>query len=201
MGLMDWIKRSFGRPTPPAAAPGLYAKPKVPLPPATPEDWQALTDAVGQALVPNDADALGAEVRLALLQPDAYLAQFGDALMQRGIESPQDVTPWLALVDGLDSREQCAEMDWKLDMDELIASLHGLRGAKERSIVLDALASSENFGADALVEAAALLRPHGVALVSFDIESDCYPLVLLPSAQVAPIQALAQKVGHTIIPL
>ena len=201
MGLMDWIKRSFGGPTPPAAAPGLYAKPKVPLPPATPEDWQALTDAVGQALVPNDADALGAEVRLALLQPDAYLAQFGDALMQRGIESPQDVTPWLALVDGLDSREQCAEMDWKLDMDELIASLNGLRAAKERSIVLDALATSENFGADALEEAAALLRPHGVALVTFDIESDCYPLVLLPSAQVAHIQALARRVGHKVMVL
>ena len=122
-------------------------------------------------------------------------------MMQRGIESPQDVTPWLALVDGLDSREQCAEMDWKLDMVELIASLQGLRAAKERSIVLDALASSENFGADALAEAAALLRPHGVALVTFDIESDCYPLVLLPSAQVAHIQALAQKVGHTVIPL
>ena len=61
MGLMDWIKRSLDSPQPPEAAPGLYAKPKVPLPPATPEDWQALTDAVGQALVPDDADALGAE--------------------------------------------------------------------------------------------------------------------------------------------
>ncbi|MEG0113835.1 MAG: hypothetical protein RR749_15620 [Comamonas sp.] len=168
---------------------------------ATPQDWQALCTAVGQALVPDDAQGLWDEVQQALGQPAQYLDRFAAKLANRGMNEPAHVTPWLALVEGLQWRGQNYELDWKLNMDDAIWALQQLKTVQQRALPLQALAGSVALSHDALLEAGDYLRSQGLSLVSIDIESDCYPLSVLETSAVAPLQALAQKVGGKLVVL
>ena len=179
--------------------------PQSPAPDAAPangEHWRALCAATGKALTLDDgADALWSEVELALNEPEHYFSRFADDLAHRGIESPDAVSPWLALVDGLQRRGQIHEMDWKLDMGDAIWGVQQLQSSRQRGLSLDALAGSKALGHDALTEAAAHLRSQGVALVTFDIDSDSYPLSLLALEDVEPLEKLAKRVGGKLIAL
>lgn len=198
MGMFTWLRKLISSSTPVATNPQSLS-PDVSL--ANGEHWRALCTAAGRALVPDDADALWSEVEQALNEPEHYFSRFADDLAQRGIESPDAVSPWLALVDGLQRREQVHEMDWKLDMGELIWGLQQLQFSRQREISLDALAGSKAMGHDALTEAGAHLRSQGVALVTFDIDSDSYPLSLLAQEDTEPLEELAKRVGRKLIAL
>ncbi|MEG0938559.1 DUF6630 family protein [Comamonas sp.] len=208
MGLMNWIRQKLGTVAPQSTSAGaLVATPLTQLAeapmPARPGDWKALSDALAQILMPEQMDRLGAEVQLALIQSDQYFSRFANDLTQRGIDSPQEVSAWLALVDGLQRREQNVELDWRLDLDELISSLSQLRTVKELGLVFDDLmaddAASEMAGEDALGKAAIWLRSKGLALVCMDIDSDSYPLMLLPLERVDAIKVLAERVGQKLM--
>ena len=178
--------------------------PQSPAPDASPanaEHWRALCAAAGRALVPDDADALWSEVEQALNEPEHYYSRFADDLANRGIESPDAVSPWLALVDGLQRRGQLHEMDWKLDMGDVIWGVQQLQSSRQRGLSLDALADSKATGHDALMEAGVHLRSQGVALVTFDIDSDSYPLSLLAQEDVKPLEELANRVGGRLFAL
>lgn len=203
MGLTQWFRHLVGD-NPPAfpTAPGKGAAVPDPVPGlrhiTRAQDWESLCEAIMQVLEPAQADELSAEVLLALTHPEIYMSHFADELEQRGIEDPREVTPWLALVDGLQRRELCVELDWKLGMNDLVWSLSRLRISEERHVDYDSLDASEISGFDALTEAAAYLRPQGLTLAVFDIDSDSYPLVLLPADQLAPIEELAREVGQKV---
>ena len=200
MGLIDWIGRLFG-----ANASGASAATPAPAQaPVTAGDWLALTAALGQALVPDDVDGLWDEVQQALTAPAQYLARFDDDLASRGIEEAIGVTPWLALVDGLQRRNQNTELDWKLNMGDLVWALRLLNTVQHNEPLLKALKTLEKrdtTGHDALEEAGALLKQQGFSLVTLDIDSDSYPLSILKSAAVEPIAALAQRAGQRVIAL
>ncbi|MCS4293129.1 hypothetical protein M2375_001335 [Comamonas sp. BIGb0152] len=157
--------------------------------------------AFAQALVPDDAQGLWGEVQQALEHPAQYLDRFAAELANRGMNEPAHVTPWLALVEGLQWRGQNYELDWKLNMDDAIWALQQLKAVQQRALPLQALAGSAALGHDALLEAGDYLRSQGLSLVSIDIESDCYPLSVLETSAVAPLQALAQKVGGKLVVL
>ena len=200
MGLIDWIGRLFG-----ASASGASAATPAPVQaPVTAGDWLALTAALGQALVPDDVDGLWDEVQQALTAPEQYLARFDDDLASRGIEEASGVTPWLALVDGLQRRNQNTELDWKLDMGDLVWALRLLNTVQHNEPLLKALKTLEKrdtTGHDALEEAGALLKQQGFRLVTLDIDSDSYPLSILKSAAVEPITGLARRLGQRVIAL
>ena len=195
MGLLDWIGRLLG------GKPAVSAAPAPPAPVVTSEDWQAVCAAVSEALVPGDGEALWEEVHLALVQPQQYYNRFADDLPNRGIHAPEHVTPWLALVDGLQRRGQNFELDWKLDMGEAIWVMQQFKTVQQRAVPLGSLAQSKALSHDALLEAGDYLRTQGLSLVSFDIQSDSYPLSVLETDAVAPLQALAQRVGAKVVDL
>ncbi|MFG5775800.1 DUF6630 family protein [Comamonas sp. J-3] len=203
MGLSNWIKQALGKPADAqAAAPeqASVAKP-APLPAqgaVTIEDWRALSIVVAQALVPDDVDGLWTEVQLALTEPALYHSRFTDDLENRGIYGAEGVRPWLALVDGLQRRGQNCEFDWKLDMDDLVWNLKQLKSMQQAAVPLDVLAASEADGFDALQEAGSFLQTQGLALLSFDIDSDSYPLSVVDNSAVEPLLGLAQRLGQRL---
>ena len=194
VGLLQWISGLL--------APKQVATPaQAPAPVASRADWHLLCTALCKAMEYDDVDDLWAEVVLALEQPGAYFAQFEDDLGNRGIEDAAYVTTWLALVDGLQRRNLNVEMDWKMGVDELVLSLATLRMAAQHNLRFGSLASGSSFGEAALTQTSAWLRTQGMALVSLDIQSDCYPLSLAPVADVEMLEPLVKRVGERLIVL
>ncbi|WP_028602987.1 DUF6630 family protein [Ottowia thiooxydans] len=142
-------------------------------------------------LCPGD-DSLRQDVKLSIENPQSYLEKFDDALWERGIEEPSFVRPWLALVDGLISRGYACEMDWKLDPNELAFQLEKLHPCKSRNIQLSSLRNSTEVGAQILLIAAKELRNHSLELLFLEIDGDCYPLSVVPSAKTAEVLSLSQ---------
>jgi hypothetical protein len=60
------------------------------------------------------------------------------------------------------------------------------------------LAASEADGFDALQEAGSFLQTQGLALLSFDIDSDSYPLSVVDNSAVEPLLGLAQRLGQRL---
>ncbi len=201
MGWLDRIGQLLGAKPPaqgggttPALAPERPSEPR-------PDDWHALCLAWGQALALDDTAELWSEVRQAIEQPALYLDRFADALVNRGMDEPEHVTPWLALLEGLQRRGQNVELDWKLGMDDAIWALQQLKTVQQAGVDLQVLAGSKALNHEALQEAGDCLRRQGLSLVSIDIDSDSYPLSVLETSAVAPLQALAQRVGGKLLTL
>lgn len=131
-------------------------------------------------LAPED-HTLCDDVALALEAPARYLQQFEDPLFERGIEAPHQVGPWLALVDGLIARGWCTEVDWKVDAADLAHALGELRPLAGLRNVLSPLAASQARNEEALTLAARCLHAQGMALIHLDIDSDSYPLLVVPA--------------------
>jgi hypothetical protein len=201
MGWLNKIGQLLGAKAPVQGERAASALAPDPAPEPTMDDWQALCMALGQALALDDRDELWGEVRQAIEQPAQYLDRFADELVNRGMDEPAHVTPWLALVEGLQRRSQNVELDWKLTMDDAIWALQQLRTVQQRGLDLQALAGSRALNHEALQEAGDYLRRQGLALVSIDIDSDSYPLSVLEASAVAPLQALAAQVGGKLLPL
>ncbi|WP_116927680.1 hypothetical protein [Comamonas sp. JNW] len=201
MGWLNKIGQLLGAKAPVQGERAASALAPDPAPEPTMDDWQALCMALGQALALDDRDELWGEVRQAIELPAQYLDRFADELVNRGMDEPAHVTPWLALVEGLQRRSQNVELDWKLTMDDAIWALQQLRTVQQRGLDLQALAGSRALNHEALQEAGDYLRRQGLALVSIDIDSDSYPLSVLEASAVAPLQALAAQVGGKLLPL
>ena len=155
--------------------------------------WQALCD----QLCPGDA-SLYLEVELSINNPMGYLKKFKDALWDRGIEKASEVTPWLALVDGLTSRAHLTELDWRLQAEELAFELENLAPCKERDVRLFALSESSSSTQVLLDEAVQALRRYSLDLLCLDIDSDCYPLAVVPLDRASEVRRLASLVKQRI---
>ncbi len=154
-------------------------------------------------LCPPGADTapLHAVVQLAATQPQAYFAQYEEALSQRGIETPERVSAWLALVDALAAHGWLEEFDWKGEAWNVAASLHALAG--HRGAVLDTRQLAQIEGTHPLETFAAAmtaaLAPAGLLAITLDIDSDSVPLVLVARAQWAEIEALAAALSQRVL--
>ena len=78
-------------------------------------------------------------------------------------------------------------------MGDLVWNLKQLKSVQQQAISLDAMAESEAEGFDALQEAGSFLQTQGLALLSFDIDSDSYPLSVVDNSAVEPLLGLAQR--------
>lgn len=155
--------------------------------------WRALCD----QLCPGDA-SLYLDVELSIASPVEYLKKFKDALWDRGIGKASDVTPWLALVDGLIARAHLAELDWRLEAEDLAFELEALGPCKERNVRLTPLSESSSSREMLLTEAAEALKHCSLGLLCLDIDSDCYPLVVVPLERVPEIRRLASLVKQRV---
>lgn len=150
--------------------------------------------AVATLLAP-DTPPVAERAAAALDDPDAYLVAHADRLDERGIDEPFPGLAWIALVDALDNHGLLAEVDWKEDPGEIAGQVRALRSAPPADELWTALARIELPTYEFLEAAGARLRDTGTALAVLDIESDCYPLVLLPVAREDDLVTFAAAAG------
>ncbi|MGW4489782.1 DUF6630 family protein [Amycolatopsis sp. NPDC004368] len=146
-------------------------------------------------LLAPDVPEVSARATAALDDPEAYVREHADRLGQRGIDEPFDGLPWIALVDALDDHGLLTEIDWKESPDDITAGLRNLRSAPQSDKLWATLAESELPTYEFLEEAGEQLHALNTALAVLDIESDCYPLVLLPTNRGDDLLELAKAAG------
>lgn len=154
--------------------------------------------AIAALLAPDEPDVAGRVVH-AHTDPDSFLDDHADRLDERGIDEPIPDLAWIALVDALTDHDLLAEVDWKEAPEEIVAQLRGLRSSPVRPEAwtwLDTTATDLDTY-DFLELAGGGLRDAGTALAVLDIDSDCYPLVLLPADRATELVELATTAGFT----
>ncbi|MFJ1758817.1 DUF6630 family protein [Amycolatopsis sp. NPDC088138] len=127
--------------------------------------------------------------------PAAYLREHADRLDDRGIDEPFDLLAWIALVDALTDHGLLAEVDWKEAPGEITGQLRVLRSAPPADEIWTSLAQADLPTYEFLELAGERLAGTGTALAVLDIESDCYPLVLLPADGAGELSGLAAAAG------
>lgn len=151
---------------------------------------------VATLLAPN-APQVAERALAAHDDPDAYVRDHAGRLDERGIDEPFELLPWIALVDALTDHGLLAEVDWKEAPDEIAGRLLALRSAPAADELWKALAELDLPTYEFLEAAGKQLLTTGTALAVLDIESDCYPLVLLPATHAAGLGTLAAEAGFT----
>ncbi|MBW4716362.1 DUF6630 family protein [Saccharothrix obliqua] len=155
--------------------------------------------ALAELLAP-DAPDVGKRVLSAHDEPAEFVRAHADQLDERRIDEPIPGLAWIALVDALTDHGLLAEVDWKEDPAEVVAQLKALRSAPaEWGWVGETDTHVPTY--DFLRAAGRRLRALGTALVVLDIESDCYPLTLVPVDHVREVVDLAATAGHHAAPL
>ena len=149
----------------------------------------------------GDDDTLVSEIQLAENQPLNYMSQFSGALQERGIDKAIPTLPWVAMVDALARRDLLIELDWKDDPSILIeTALKLLEEHSDYENLSKHLFEIEPFIDEDIEEFLPQLNSEllkfEVQLGWFDIDSDSYPLTILPSAKVIEAKRLALESGY-----
>lgn len=168
---------------------------RVPPQPSTVRD--ALI-AIATLLASDDPDVAD-RVANAHDDSDAYVRAHAEQLYWRGIDEPIADLAWIALVDALTDHGLLAEVDWKESPEEIVAQLKAVRSSPARP---EAWAWVNHTGTDRptydfLELAGNKLRAADTVLAMLDIDSDCYPLVLLPADRATELVELATAAGFT----
>jgi hypothetical protein len=153
-------------------------------------------------LAPDDPSLLE-EVRLAVDRPGDYAGKFAERLHQRGIEGPIEDLPWIALADGLGERDLLREIDWKEAHEDVTWKLDQLTALRpprpDRWTWLDNAEWADKIPEAFLPAIGKHLLESGLALLTFDIDSDSYLLMVLSADRVAECQHLAERAGYGTI--
>ncbi|MCX4968292.1 hypothetical protein OHA98_26760 [Streptomyces sp. NBC_00654] len=132
--------------------------------------------------------------------PAGYLRDHADALEDRGIDEPVANLAWIALIDALTENGLLAEFDWKEDPGEIRSLLGRLesRPSVDPWVLFDA--DEMLLPAFEFLEACGRhYREVGAATAVLDIESDCYPVVIVRAARAQELTALARSAGFTVL--
>jgi uncharacterized protein DUF6630 len=159
--------------------------------PSTPRD--ALT-AIAELLAPGEP-AVAERAAHAHDDPDGYVRAHAAQLDLRGIDEPEPNLAWIALIDALDDHGLLAEVDWREADGDVVEQLRELRSSPAPEAWAWWPERNELATYEFLQLAGDRLRAGGTALAVLDIESDCYPLVLLPAARATELVALATAAG------
>ncbi|NML66466.1 hypothetical protein HHL22_14745 [Hymenobacter sp. RP-2-7] len=152
----------------------------------------------------DHAAAARLEPRLALVlaDPAAYHAQFGEELLERGIEGDLPVQELrdVAMIDALLSEELVWEADWQDAANYLAGGLDEILTRQQRAGRLgeQALGARRLVGPDALDALQDALEPLGLALVLFTLDSDSYALSVVADGQAEDTRQLAAALGFTL---
>jgi hypothetical protein len=157
---------------------------------------------LAQFLAPDDP-SLAAEVQLAVDRPGDYAGKFAERLHGRGIEGPIEDLPWIGLADGLGDRDLMREIDWKEAHEDVtwkLDQLTTLRPARpERWAWLDGADWQDKIPEAFLPAIGKHLLQSGLALLTFDVGSDSYLLMVLPADRVKECRSLAERAGYGTI--
>jgi hypothetical protein len=167
-----------------------------------PADGDEIIELAGRLMTRDPS--LREEVRLAIVSADAYVSQFQERLRDRGIEEPCSDLPWIALVNGLEDRGRLRELSKKEAVEDIASKIDN-NLLPDRPVEPDRWAFLAQ-AADlreavprlSLPVIAAHLAKEGLAVVTLDMDSDSYPLMVLPADQVGECQRLAELAGYSI---
>jgi len=126
-----------------------------------------------------------------LLDDDPELAP----AVRRAVSDNADA--WTALLDGLDEAGVLAYLDRKDTGIELADALAQVPRVFAVGIDLDEVADVEGDLSAAIVRADSILATHDLRIVYLEEDSDAYPLVVVPVANVAEIIEIAARLGFT----
>ena len=148
------------------------------------------------------AERLAPRLALVLTDPAAYQTQFGEELLERGIDRglPGQELRDVALIDALLSEELVWEADWQDAADYLAGGLNETLARQGRSAQLaeQALAARRLVGPEALDALQDALEPLGLALVLFTLDSDSYALSVVADAEAEAARKLATALDFTL---
>lgn len=144
-----------------------------------------------------------ASVVLARVDPTAYAARFADELLERGIDGPAGLDATIALADRLEAVGRLAEHDWKEGSRDVLWRFGQLVPVRDAGVVLEsqpdddarAVAAGEQTVVHAIRIAAHRLAPAGLAVVHLVLDSDSYPMVVVPGADRGRILDAARRSG------
>lgn len=104
---------------------------------------------------------------------------------------------WAALIDGLDDAGALAYLDVDDTGMELADALPQVPRIFAAGVDIDEVGDVDGDLAAAIVRADSILAPHGLRIVFLEEDSDAYPLVVVPIANVAPILEIVGRLGFT----
>lgn len=144
----------------------------------------------------TDDPRVAPQVRLALTDPAAYLAEQRKVLFHRGIDRPENVSGVIALVDALGAAGDLAYLDWKGPAEEIADEVGALPAVRATGIVIDGVPDHAEYLTDPVVAAInRLLAPAGVVVLTVEEESDGCPLVAVPVDRRSALVAAGAAVG------
>lgn len=156
----------------------------------TSDDWARLCD-----LLDEDPE-LSVVVLQAVTDPSGYFVDHEQRLVDRGIESADDIDPWLVMIDGLDDSGALAYLDGTDSGLELSDALAGVPRIFRAGVDTEPIADVDGPLERAIVRADEILAPHGLRLLFVAEDSDACPLVAVPSESVSEIIAIAERLGY-----
>ncbi|MGD7788325.1 DUF6630 family protein [Propionibacteriaceae bacterium Y1700] len=148
-------------------------------------------------LLTDDTSVLAALTQ-AVADPPAYFRDHEDALDERGIDDPDDITGTIALIDALMDTGELAYLDWKSASEDVAGLLARLPRVQEAGIDLDRAGESQADVETVVAMVNRLLEPAGLVVIIIDEDSDAYPLVAVPLDRLPRILAAATPAGATI---
>jgi len=150
---------------------------------------EAVGRSCSHATVKN-MDLLEMSVNAAIEEPSGYFRQHQNSFKNRGIDKPRADLYQFVLLDGLIERSLAAEIDWKCDMKDMAWNIKKISG----EVIFETPALSESRDtAAALILAAQELQGRGKYLVQWDINSDSYVLVIVPSESLRTVISTARE--------
>jgi len=156
---------------------------------------------LAKELAPEEP-SLVEEVRMAVEDPNTYVERFHERLGERGIHKPGPELPWIALVDGLVERGLAVEFMKGDDARYVMSQLETLFGYMTLGCydVLgdwDISEEQEEMPCEEFLPLVARqLQRSGLALVYLDMQSDRYPVLVVPLDRLERIQRLARESGY-----
>jgi hypothetical protein len=146
---------------------------------------EARLEALGRlAKLLCDDDAVLGELALAWSEPARYVAEHAARLSDRGIDAPIADLAFIALIDALQARKRCIEIDWKVCPREMVSAVRSLlRSFKKKGWKAPKLDDGEEL-ADLVAVVGSSLEETGLSLCTLNHQSDSYSLVILPTSAV-----------------
>ena len=139
------------------------------------------------------------EMSLCIDNTEEYYTLHEEDYDNRGMDDTcdQDELCWIGIVDILQKYEELFEFDYNCYLDELLYGLSDIKGMPE----LDESSFDEDENITEWFRAIneEILSAQGKVLLAIDIESDCYPIILVDLKAVDSIEETARQLNHRII--